>query len=446
MSTNQSTNNNDSTSIIVNNDPPAVRRSGRKSTTNPYSTKTNEISSTINRLSNERAGSSTRGSGQRKLSSTTTNEFSLTQMIDQSRKNINAYSSSTSALETIPTQTTSVVEDIVMHEEDDNEDVVMNEEEEQHEVVSEPEVTKTKSFTLSEFIAQSMLNINGSVASDKKQDFTFDGLVVGNDKAYKLDENNEINSNGRASVHQKLFTAGGDTRDTNTSTVGIVSITQISTGNDLGEVFGPKECYNLVGSTVTKKGGCNTTKQYQALVKMEIDYFDRKDFRMTRYDKKNGPAAIPNNDQLAKINAINAQYNPNEANQAANSNGRVAATTAITNTFHNNVRGRPLEGTSLQIITASSLTALIQTLKCIHLHSDGKKTLSVCKAMKSIPPGGSLDWRGGITIEYFDEKKHGKYVDDTGGLSTYGNKVKSSGTQPRTKKRKRGKGGKRYTS
>lgn len=66
--------------------------------------------------------------------------------------------------------------------------------------------------------------------------------------------------------------------------------------------------------------------------------------------------------------------------------------------------------------------------------------------MKSIPPGGSLDWRGGITIEYFDEKKHGKYVDDTGGLSTYGNKVKSSGTQPRTKKRKRGKGGKRYTS
>ena len=443
MSTNQSTNNNDSTSIIVNNDPPAVRRSGRKNTTNRYSSKTNEIRSTIDRLSNERAGSSTRGSqsGMRKLSSTTTNEFSLAQMTDQSMKNINAYSSSTSALETIPT-TTTVVEDIVMHEEDDEEDVVMDEEDEQHEVVSEPGVPKTKEFTFSEYIAQSMLNINDSVASDKKQDFIFDRLVVGNDKAYKLDENNEPNCNGRAVVHNRLF-AGGDNRDANTSTVGIVSITQISTGKHLGELFGYSECLNLIGGCAA--GENSIKKKFEALVKGEIDFFELKDFRMTQHDKENRPADIPTDDQLAKINAIKTQYNPNEANQTTHSNGRVAATTAITNTFHNNVQGRPLEGTSLQIITAPSLSSLIHTLKCIHNAMGGRGSETVCQAMKSVPPGGSLAWRGGITIEYFDEKKHGKYVDDTGGISMRGNKVESSGNrQPTAKRRKRGKHGHRY--
>lgn len=315
---------------------------------------------------------------------------------------------------------------------------------------SKDKSANAKTIPSIDMIAQAMFDINASVTSDKKQDIAFDQLVGGTKKAHELDENGEQNTDGRAVVHQKLF-AGGDNRDTNSTDLGIVSIKQISTGIDLGEVFGKSECYNLIGGTTTSSG-CNTKQQYEALVKGEIDSFNLKDFEMTRHDKKNGMAAAPTNDQLAKINTIKKQYNPNEANQTTNSNGRVAATTAIANTFHNNQQGRPhqLFPKTKRIITAPSLSGLVRVLKCIQAtgynKNDGKITLCVHKAMKSVPAGGSLDWKGGITIEYFDEKKHGKYVDDTGGISVKGKKVKSSGKQNTAKRRKKGKGGERYTS
>ena len=307
---------------------------------------------------------------------------------------------------------------------------------------SKDKSANAKTIPSIDMIAQAMFDINASVTSDKKQDITIDQLVDGTKKAHELDENGEQNTNGRAVVHHGLF-RGGDYRDTNRTDLGIVSITQTSTRMELGEVFGKSELQNLIAGSCRDENGWIKQQQYEALVKKEIDSFNLKDFEMTRYDKKNGLAAPPTDDQLAKIHAINKQYNPNEAKQTASSNGRVAAITDRTKTFHNGVRGRPhSKDSSLQIITAPSLSSLSKTLKCVYQHSDSKKTLSVNKAL--MESGGSLNWRGGITIEYFDEKKHGEYVDDTGGISVKGKKVKSSGQQPTAKRRKRGKSRVRY--
>ena len=366
---------------------------------------------------------------------TTQVTFSNEQMITQSRLNMKEREVLPSTLSTgsVPASNDCREEDVVMEE---SASVVVVEQSSVLKRVEELKEFKPLKFEPSAMCAQAMMNMSASTAG--KSEVSFQDLVTGTELARKEEGKfGEPNIAGRGALH-KLF--GGRSTQGGEKTQAVVRLRDNRNGQSLGDVFIGHDLDRFIGKGTGSDGTrIPGTKVFADLKSGAIDIYIYKDFNVTLHDpEKDGLAAYPNESQIEQINAITAlpKWNGAEMGAQKRSHGRVAAIVPKGRTFKGGLEGRehPKDAQKM-IITTGSVGALMN-MKAVHRYYNGDTYQGDEKMLQNAIKRGSLKWRDGVTIEWFDEKRHGEYVDDRNGTNS-GKKRSASKQKKQVKRSKR---------